>query len=165
MTRATIELDGVPHEVRCVRDPKGDGWTVTVDGQDIPVRLERNGAGLRVNAGGRSLHLDLSGGKLAIDGRPRSWRIAGVEAGEDEAGPGGHGAKVRPPMNGKVERLAVTVGQTVAKGDLLFILEAMKMQNEVRSPAAGKVAAIHAAAGAVVEPSQVVVEIVAPDVA
>jgi biotin carboxyl carrier protein len=162
MTRATIELDGVAHEVRCVRDAKGDGWTVTVDGQDIPVRLEKNGAGLRVAAGARSLHLDLSATGLTIDGRTRSWRVADVAALEDDEAHGGHGAKVRPPMNGKVERLAVAVGQTVAKGDLLFILEAMKMQNEVRSPAAGKVAAIHAAAGAVVEPSQVVVEIVAP---
>jgi pyruvate carboxylase subunit B len=62
-------------------------------------------------------------------------------------------------MNGKVERILVKAGQAVAKGDVLFVLEAMKMQNEVRSPVAGTVQAVHAAAGAVVEPSQVLVEI------
>lgn len=159
MTRAILELDGVTYDVRCIR--KGDGWTVTVDGHEIPVALQRNGAGLRIDAGGRGLHLELAPGTCSIDGRPRSWRVVDVpELDDDGPGAGGHGAHVRPPMNGKLERLLVSVGQTVAKGDVLFILEAMKMQNEVRSPAAGKVAAVHGQVGSAVEPSQVIVEIV-----
>ena len=158
MTHATLELDGVAYDVRCVR--KGDGWLVTVDGQEVPVALQRNGAGLRVEAGGRSLHVELGDGTCRIDGRSRTWRIADVAAvADDEAGHVGHGAKVRPPMNGKLERLLVSVGQSVAVGDVLFVLEAMKMQNEVRSPAAGVVKAIHGQAGQAVEPSHVVVEI------
>lgn len=158
MTRATLELDGVAYDVRCVR--KGDGWTVTVDGQEIPVALERNGAGLRVQAGGRSVHLDLTPTGLRIDGKARAWRVLDVpEVDDGEAGAASHGAHVRPPMNGKLERLLVSVGQTVAKGDVLFILEAMKMQNEVRAPIGGRVAAIHVQAGATVEPRQVVLDL------
>ena len=158
MTRVLLEFEGTTYDVRCLR--RGDGWTVTVDGQEIPVTLQRNGAGLRIDAGGRGLHLELSGTACRIDGAPRSWRILDVPELDDQ-GPGhaAHGAHVRPPMNGKLERLLVQAGQTVAKGDVLFILEAMKMQNEVRSPVAGKVASIHATVGAAVEPSQVIVEI------
>lgn len=158
MTRVLLEFQGATYDVRCVR--KGEGWTVTVDGQEILVQLQRNGAGLRVDAGGRGLHVELAGDACRIDGAPRSWRILDVPGLEDDgAGHAGHGAQVRPPMNGKIERLLVQPGQAVAKGDVLFILEAMKMQNEVRSPVAGKVSAVHLQAGATVEPRQVVVEI------
>ena len=158
MTRATLELDGIPYDVRCVR--KGDGWAVTVDGQEIPVQLDRNGAGLRVQAGGRHVHVDLGREGLRIDGKPRAWRVLDVpELDDGEAAHGAHAAHVRPPMNGKLERLLVSPGQVVAKGDVLFILEAMKMQNEVRAPIGGRVAAVHLQAGATVEPRQVVLDL------
>jgi biotin carboxyl carrier protein len=158
MTRATLELDGVAYEVACVR--KGDGWTVTVDGHEVPVALERNGHGLRIDAGGRVVHVELAAGKARIDGKARAWKVTSVsQAGDDGGDAAAHGARVRPPMNGKLERILVKPGQDVAKGDVLFILEAMKMQNEVRSPVAGRVSAVHGQAGAVVEPSHVVVEI------
>lgn len=154
--RATVEVSGIAYEV--VVDHKAG--TVTVDGQAFPVRLERNGAGLHVRVGATSHKVLLGDGAADIDGHPTPWRILAVAAvGDDEGAGGSHAAKVRPPMNGKLERLAVRVGQPVAKGDVLFILEAMKMQNEVRSPAAGRVAAIHGTVGGAVDPSQVVVEI------
>jgi len=155
--RATIELDGAAYEV--VVDRKAG--TVTVDGQAFPVKLAKNAAGVLVDVGGRVLHVALGApGQATIEGAPARWRIASLSAGDGPAGAaGGAGARVRPPMNGKVERILVKPGQAVAKGDVLFVLEAMKMQNEVRSPVGGTVQAVHAAAGAVVEPSQVLVEI------
>ena len=66
---------------------------------------------------------------------------------------------VRPPMNGKLERILVQEGQQVAKGDVLFVLEAMKMHNEVKASSAGQVAAIHLVVGATVEPRQVVLDL------
>lgn len=161
MTRATLELDGVAHDVHVVRKADGSGWTVTVDGQDVEVRLQRNGHGLRLEAAGRTLQVELRpDGSASVDGRERKVRVAAISDLEDAAtGGAGHGAKVRPPMNGKLERILVQPGQAVAKGDVLFVLEAMKMQNEVRSPVAGKVAAVHGKPGAVVEPSHVIVEL------
>jgi biotin carboxyl carrier protein len=158
MTRATLEVDGRPHEVAVAR--KGDAWTVTVDGQAFEARRERNGAGLVVRIGERSLHVHLGPGQAQVDGRPLTWRVVDVSALGDGPGAGSAvGAKVRPPMNGKLERLLVQAGQEVAAGDVLFILEAMKMQNEVRSPMAGRVTAVHAQAGAALEPSKVVLEL------
>jgi biotin carboxyl carrier protein len=154
--RARLEVGGVAYEV--VVDHKAG--TVTVDGQPFPVQLERNGAGSHVRVGTKTHKVRLGAGAAEIDGQATPWRILAVAAvGDDEGAGGSHAAKVRPPMNGKLERLAVAVGQAVAKGDVLFILEAMKMQNEVRSPAAGRVAAIHGTVGSAVDPSHVVVEI------
>ena len=62
-----------------------------------------------------------------------------------------HGAVVASPMPGKILSVKVTVGQVVKRGDVLMILEAMKMENEIQSPADGMVSAIAVEAGHTVE--------------
>jgi len=58
------------------------------------------------------------------------------------------GAKtVNAPMPGKILSVSATVGQTVKRGEILLILEAMKMANEIMAPADGKITAINATAG------------------
>ena len=54
---------------------------------------------------------------------------------------------VKAPMPGKIIRLVAEAGKAVKKGDVLMILEAMKMQNEITAPAAGTVKAFNVAAG------------------
>lgn len=61
------------------------------------------------------------------------------------------GEVVKSPMPGNILKINVTVGQKVAEGDALLILEAMKMENEVAAPKAGTVAQIIVSKGAVVE--------------
>jgi biotin carboxyl carrier protein len=51
-------------------------------------------------------------------------------------------------MPGRVVRLAVETGQKVEVGDVLLVLEAMKMENEIRAEAAGSVASVAVQAGA-----------------
>ena len=58
------------------------------------------------------------------------------------------GTPVKAPMPGTLSKISVTVGQKVARGDLLCILEAMKMENEIFSPCDGTVLSIDAAQGA-----------------
>lgn len=60
------------------------------------------------------------------------------------------------PMPGKVTKIMVEVGQQIQKGQVMMILEAMKMQNEIPSPMAGTVKAIHVAADQGVKPGEVV---------
>lgn len=153
---ASVEVDGVAHEV--VVDRKAG--TITVDGEAFKVALERNGAGLVVHVADRRLHVALRGQSAEVEGETLAWRVAAIASGAgSEAGHAGGAARIKPPMNGKLDRLAVKPGQAVAKGDVLFVLEAMKMHNEVRSPIAGVVTAVHGQVGAAVEPSQVLVEI------
>jgi biotin carboxyl carrier protein len=65
---------------------------------------------------------------------------------------------LRAPMPGLVVEILVEPGQEVAAGAGLVVLEAMKMENELKAPAAGIVAAIRAQAGQAVEKGQVLVE-------
>jgi biotin carboxyl carrier protein len=66
---------------------------------------------------------------------------------------------LKAPMPGLVVAVAVQEGQEVAKGDLLVILESMKMQNELRSPRAGRVSSLRVAAGQTVEQRQTLVTV------
>ena len=65
---------------------------------------------------------------------------------------GGQGAtKVNAPMPGKILSVKASAGQAVKKGDVLMILEAMKMENEVVAPSDGTVASIDVTEGSSVE--------------
>lgn len=63
------------------------------------------------------------------------------------------------PMPGQVRAVLVTAGQQVAEGDVLLILEAMKMEHRIKAPYAGEVAAIHYAVGDSVPAEAVLLEI------
>ena len=57
------------------------------------------------------------------------------------------GTSVNAPMPGTILDVKVNVGDTVAEGQVLMILEAMKMENDIVAPVAGKVAAINVKKG------------------
>ena len=63
---------------------------------------------------------------------------------------------VKAPMPGSILKVNVSVGDEVKKGDVLCILEAMKMENEIVSPD-GKVASINVSSGTSVSTSQILV--------
>ena len=67
----------------------------------------------------------------------------------------GDGEKVLAPMPGNILAVNVTVGQAVKKGDVLFILEAMKMENEIVAPCDGTVKQILAQKGNTVDTDEV----------
>jgi biotin carboxyl carrier protein len=69
------------------------------------------------------------------------------------------GQVLKAPMPGKVTLVEVTVGQTVAPGDGLIVLEAMKMENEFKAAVAGTVKEIRVEAGQAVNPGDVLVVI------
>ena len=62
---------------------------------------------------------------------------------------------VNAPMPGKVIKLVASVGQAVKAGEVVLILEAMKMQNEIVAPVDGTVKAINVAAGQAVQSGDV----------
>lgn len=84
---------------------------------------------------------DVDEAKAAVKEAPAQAapvEAAPVEAAPTKAAPTG-GEKVLCPMPGTILSVAVENGQHVEEGDLLFILEAMKMENELFSPCAGTV--------------------------
>lgn len=59
------------------------------------------------------------------------------------------GTKIEAPMPGNIWKVLKQVGEAVKEGDVVIILEAMKMENEILAPCDGKIASIVAAGGAV----------------
>lgn len=77
--------------------------------------------------------------------------IAVPEAKEEKkAAPSLGGTKVPAPMAGKILDIKVAAGAKVNKGDTILILEAMKLENEIKSPAAGTVKEVVTSKGAMV---------------
>ena len=66
---------------------------------------------------------------------------------------------VKAPMPGTINAVKVSNGQAVKKGDVLVILEAMKMENEIMAPCDGTVASVNVSQGATVNTGDVLVSL------
>ena len=84
---------------------------------------------------------------------------APVEEKKAAPAPTGDGELVPAPMAGIVLSVNKNVGDAVKKGDVLVILEAMKMENEIVASKAGVVSGIHVANGQVVNPGDALITI------
>ena len=69
------------------------------------------------------------------------------------------GQKLPAPMAGTILSINVKVGDAVKAGDILIILEAMKMENEIVSPVAGHISAIHVEANQAVDSGQLLISL------
>lgn len=154
MKQVRITVDGRGYEVTLETTPSGERQ-VTIDGHTY-----RIGA-VDAVPGTRMLHVALDDvphsvartdlQTVTIDGVSSMFHIDQVTSGAAAGLVGKEGAEIRPPMPGKVVALHVAEGETVAAGQVLLVLEAMKMQNEVLSPATGVVTRIQVKAGATVD--------------
>ena len=71
----------------------------------------------------------------------------------------GNGTPVTAPMQGTILKVAVSNGQAVKKGDLVCLLEAMKMENEIFAPCDGTVTSVTVTSGQTVAPGAVIATI------
>lgn len=155
---ATVSIGGRSYEV----EVRGD--TVIVDGHEFAVAIERGDAFDTVTAGGVPYRVALpppeereSGMAVEVDHRPFTleWegRLSGGPArrSAQSAGPRPSAASVAggvtAPLSGRVLRVAVAAGDAVGAGQLLLVLEAMKMENEINAPRAGTVKDVPVAEG------------------
>jgi len=98
-------------------------------------------------------------GSTAGAAKAAAPKAAAPKASPKAAAPAGaQGAvKVNAPMPGKILKVNVNAGAAVKKGDVLLVLEAMKMENEICAPQDGTVATVECAAGDSVESGKVLV--------
>ncbi|MFZ0788768.1 MAG: biotin/lipoyl-containing protein, partial [Chromatiaceae bacterium] len=76
------------------------------------------------------------------------------------ANPSARGRPIPAPLAGNVVRVKVKLGDRVNRGDLILVLEAMKMETELRSPEAGKVSAVAVKSGDSVQVGQTLMTLV-----
>ena len=146
--------------------PDGAAWRILLDGADSAIDAAELAPGVySVLASGRSREVAVEREReltrVRIQGavyemtvldevRARAFRAPRPGA--------AHGpATLRAPMPGLVVALKARAGEEVREGQPLLVIEAMKMQNELAAPAAGKVETIHVEPGQSVEGGQVLV--------
>lgn len=121
-------------------------FSVLIGGEGFEVRVEQASQGARIWIDGRE--------HLAELDDPRQWQQGanGASSTEDSQ-------RVFAPMPGKVVRLLVKPQSTVHVGQGLLVVEAMKMQNEIKSPKEGKVERINVSEGQAVNAGEVLLVI------
>ena len=130
-----------PPEAFAIESRDGEVRAVTIGGLRIPVRAAVSGDAVFVWCGGEVFEFTSSRGGGARRGR----------AGHDDVG-------LRAPMPGRVVRLLVGEGETVARGASLLVLEAMKMEHEIKAPHDGTVSRLPYRVGDQVEAGAPLVE-------
>jgi biotin carboxyl carrier protein len=142
--RYAIALDGKEHVVDARRFAGGN-WSVLIDGQSYDVELEVAGESESDGAYNALIRGRVISPLVVRD--ERHVRMGATSRKLKVEGP----QIVASPMPGKVVKILVEVGQAVSDGQPLIIVEAMKMENELRAPTHGKVARIMVSAGQAVE--------------
>jgi biotin carboxyl carrier protein len=134
-------LDGRPIQIDALI-PRRDVLSVLVDGHSYEIKREQTST---------DLHMWVGSARFSVELRdPRSLRARHRAAG-DEKGP----IKILAPMPGRIVRLLVAENSEVEAGQGIVVVEAMKMQNEIKSPKKGIVKKISATPGAAVNPGDV----------
>jgi biotin carboxyl carrier protein len=155
-----VAIDGKNHRLD-LQQVEG-GWSCRLDGREIEVdavlarpdvlslRIGNQAYEVKCERVGADLHLWVGSIRFAAEVRdPRSLRSRTRAA--DEQGP----KKLTAPMPGKVVRILVNQGAEVEAGTGVLVVEAMKMQNEVKSPKKGTIQKIMVSEGAAVNAGDV----------
>ncbi len=119
-------------------------YTITVNGTVYDVAVEEKGAGVSSAPAPKAAPAPAAAPTPAP--APKAAPAAGGSAGS---------VQVTAPMPGKILSVKASVGADVKKGDVILLLEAMKMENEVVAPQDGKVASINVNSGDMVESGDV----------
>ncbi|HLW52151.1 MAG TPA: biotin/lipoyl-containing protein [Candidatus Angelobacter sp.] len=153
------------YRVELVRS--GSAWNCKLDGKEFPLDVAALGGGLlSLLVQGKSYEVrqeNTAEGMIIVVGHdrfsavvqdPRSLRS---RAGRDSAGHGPR--KITAPMPGKVVRVLAPAGTEVEAGQPVLVIEAMKMQNELKAPRKGKITRLTVGEGAAVEAGQTLAEV------
>jgi len=154
--RAVPELPPIAVDVR---DLPSGALEVRVDGRCVDVDVVAIGSQLSVRIDGKVVDLTTEGeppdlGAIASGQRAYVRVESERQRAADAAKKGGRGPREKvavSPMPGRIVKVLVQKGDEVEVGQPLLVMEAMKMENEVRAKAAGAVAEVHVTPGAAVE--------------
>jgi biotin carboxyl carrier protein len=145
--RWLIALDGAPTDADAIEIAPGV-FSVLLNGESHEIRVAPNPDGsLTIQDGPNEFKAEVAD--------PRAWRGRKHGAVEAEGR-----QQIVAPMPGKIVRILVKAGDPVEAGQGLLVVEAMKMQNEIRSPKGGTVERVHAKEGQPVNAGEVLCVVV-----
>jgi len=148
--RFKLTMEGVPYEI----EPRGA--VLVVNGQEFPCKVD----GKSIQVGGNPHAVEIAGGTATVDGIAYAIEVVGLQ--EEKQGrraarslSGDETGAITAIMPGLIVKVLKKEGDAVVAGDVVMILEAMKMRNELRAKQAGVVRKISAREGESVEIRQV----------
>ena len=124
-------------------------YRVTLNGKVYEVEVEKGEAMIKAEFDAAAPHVAPQAAPAAPQSAPAP----------QAAVPSGSASAVTAPMPGNINAVKVATGQAVKKGDVLIILEAMKMENEIVAPKDGKVGQVFVQKGASVQTGAPLVEV------
>ncbi len=126
---------------------------IVVDGNEFEVEIEKNGDYWEVTVEGKKFSVEAN---QSSNPSPRKRKVV------PRSSSSGSGA-VSSAIPGKIVSILVSIGDKVKVGDVLLVLEAMKMQNEIKSSIDGTVERIDCSPGEMIEANVQLVEIMGDD--
>lgn len=133
-----------------VSEESAERILVEIGGQSHEVHVIDHGPPVVLSVDGRLFEVGVNGEQLLLEGQPARFvpRVSGGATGGNAAsGP----SVLHSPMPGRVVRVLCSVGEHVAVGQPLLVLEAMKMENELVAPVDATVTELCVVAGAAIE--------------
>jgi len=139
--RWQVSIDGQAARMVDAVEIRPGTWSLVSDGYSLVVDLDQQTQGPAVLFGGAEARIEL------VDARRRRLAQAVGQGPRSAAS----GEVVAAPIAGKVVQVLVEVGDEVAPGQRVAVLEAMKMENEIQAARGGTVEAVHVTPGESVE--------------
>ncbi len=140
-------------------------YRITVDGNTHEVEVgDVSGSPIRVNVDGVEYNVEVPGkparGPAPAPTRPAAQPSAPAQRtpAASAPAPGASANAMTAVMPGRVLSVAVSAGDAVSRGDLICVIEAMKMEQKIGASRDGKIAAVHISAGDSVAHGQTLVE-------
>ncbi len=164
MTKYQVKLDGHVFEIELQRFAETDAEiTVHINGQAVVARAPKH-HGMASQPewfviGGRAYEVLLDREMRHVRARGQAHQLELRELNGVSARPVSGDGRVKAPIPGVVTQVLVEPGQSVRAGQPLLILEAMKMENQIRAPRDGIVASLYASAGRGVALEELLAEI------
>ncbi len=141
-----VTVDGRTLHIGAATLQDGHAYSLLVESRSVDVGVEERGDSLELLVGGRRYSCDVLG--------EREWLARSIQPDTEDGD-----KTIAAAMTGIVKEVNVEVGQAVVRGQTLFILEAMKMENEVKAEVDGTVARVAVEPGMTVDIGDVVMEL------
>jgi biotin carboxyl carrier protein len=164
----TINVDANGRRYAVEVTPRNGAFLVSIDGREREVDVRETGGVLSLLIGSKSYDVSIAGSTVHVDGVPVEVSIVPSRPPGGRAGTGHPSTslgvspaegpqRVTAPMPGKIVKLLVKPGDRVEPRQGLVVVEAMKMENELRARAAGTVTDVRAIEGTTVEAGAILI--------